>query len=687
MSFDGINNLKNKNTIAYHTINVSYIKTHKKMISKRMALFLVFFMVIQAFSPFLMIKDARAAGPYDLTVTQSSTPGTIHGSVTSDLSGFNYTPGENMIDNTYTIDEGTVVTLTATPDTGYAFDSWGSDCSSESSNVCVLTMDAAKGVQVAWREIGPTKTITVGYNSGSLTTGNITSNPAGIDLEGGNTSAAFEIGYPVTFTATPDDGDTAFEYWSGGCTGSNNTCTITIAADTQDILAFFGVYGPTLNVTKYVSNGGNGTITSEPEGINITTGEQEGSAKFTTGTEVILTASPSGDSEFSGFEGDCVEVDPLNPDPLTCKWTAPQIGFDGNVSGTFSVPQPDQTLTVDTSGTGAGNVTSDPAGIDIDGGTSTYDFAYSTSVTLTPTAADGSTFASWSGDCSGTGTCTVTMTTAKNVTAVFNTSGGSNPTLTAATSGTGTGNVTSDTGGIDIDGGTSSASYTSGTVVTLTATAADGSTFTGWSGGDCTGTGTCAVTVDADTTVTANFNTTTFDITAPNTPVTKDGVTIIFNESLPTGATGVNITVTSLTSENPAPDGERLIKTYSISATNQDGSPITSGFSATITLPYPAGDDAAEENYRIVYWNGTEWSSTGITNIVVDTTNDTITFTTSHFSEFSVVEADNGGLIGDVLPTTGAGFINLFINLVLTALGCLAIIFLVNKSRYRKVLA
>ena len=40
--------------------------------------------------------------------------------------------------------------------------------------------------------------------------------------------------------------------------------------------------------------------------------------------------------------------------------------------------------------------------------------------------------------------------------------------------------------------------------VTLTASAASGSTFTGWSGG-CTGTGTCVVTMDEDKTVTATF--------------------------------------------------------------------------------------------------------------------------------------------------------------------------------------
>ncbi len=48
------------------------------------------------------------------------------------------------------------------------------------------------------------------------------------------------------------------------------------------------------------------------------------------------------------------------------------------------------------------------------------DFAPSTSVALTPNAASGSTFTGWVGEgCSGTGTCTVSMTQARNVTATF----------------------------------------------------------------------------------------------------------------------------------------------------------------------------------------------------------------------------------------------------------------------------
>jgi hypothetical protein len=48
-------------------------------------------------------------------------------------------------------------------------------------------------------------------------------------------------------------------------------------------------------------------------------------------------------------------------------------------------------------------------------------------------------------------------------------------------------------------------SYAYDTQVTLTASAASGSTFVGWSGGNCSGTGTCVVTIDSAQDVTASF--------------------------------------------------------------------------------------------------------------------------------------------------------------------------------------
>jgi hypothetical protein len=75
-------------------------------------------------------------------------------------------------------------------------------------------------------------------------------------------------------------------------------------------------------------------------------------------------------------------------------------------------------LTVTKGGTGSGSVTSNPVSIGCDPTCNSY-FATGSSVTLTATPDSGSAFTGWSGACSGTGTCTVSMTAASSVTASF----------------------------------------------------------------------------------------------------------------------------------------------------------------------------------------------------------------------------------------------------------------------------
>ncbi|MFW5443959.1 MAG: InlB B-repeat-containing protein [Methylococcaceae bacterium] len=77
--------------------------------------------------------------------------------------------------------------------------------------------------------------------------------------------------------------------------------------------------------------------------------------------------------------------------------------------------------------------------------------------------------------------------------------------LTVNNTGTGSGNVSSSPAGINC-GSDCSALYNLNTEVTLTALAAAGSEFTGWSGAGCRGTDTCDITLDAAKTVTANFD-------------------------------------------------------------------------------------------------------------------------------------------------------------------------------------
>jgi DNA-binding beta-propeller fold protein YncE len=76
--------------------------------------------------------------------------------------------------------------------------------------------------------------------------------------------------------------------------------------------------------------------------------------------------------------------------------------------------------------------------------------------------------------------------------------------LTVSKNGSGSGTATSSPSGIDC-GGTCSARFAAGSMVTLTATPDSGSTFAGWSGAGCSGTGTCMVTMGSDRAATAAF--------------------------------------------------------------------------------------------------------------------------------------------------------------------------------------
>ena len=163
------------------------------------------------------------------------------------------------------------------------------------------------------------------------------------------------------------------------------------------------------------------------------------------------------------------------------------------------------TLAVSLTGTGSGTVTSDVGGINCQPDCS---FGYESGdvVTLTASPAQGSTFTGWGGACSGIGGCAVTMSQARNVTAQFtNTSAEpTTRTLSVVRQGGGTGTVTSNPAGIDC-GANCAHSYTDGTSVTLSATPASGSTFAGWDGEGCSGTGACVVTMTQARTVTATF--------------------------------------------------------------------------------------------------------------------------------------------------------------------------------------
>lgn len=167
-------------------------------------------------------------------------------------------------------------------------------------------------------------------------------------------------------------------------------------------------------------------------------------------------------------------------------------------------------LSVDTTGSGSGTVTSGPEGISCDP-TCSAEFVEGEAVTLSAKAAPGSTFAGWGGACAGTGSCKVTMSEAKSVSAEFN--GGGGPVFhTLKVTVSGEGKVSADSGTISsctsAGGASCEGSYEEGAKVTLTETPKAGSLFAGWGTPQCDESteSTCVVTIgSSDEAVAASF--------------------------------------------------------------------------------------------------------------------------------------------------------------------------------------
>lgn len=212
------------------------------------------------------------------------------------------------------------------------------------------------------------------------------------------------------------------------------------------------------------------------------------SADIHAGESVTLTADPI-DSTFAGWKGDACDGSTEN----TCTVTMEAAKF---VSAKFFIPQ-HYYLTIEKDGTGTGTVTGN--GVEC-GNTCFAALNPGSAVSLTAIPAADSLLAGWSGcDSVINAVCNVVMdASTRKVTATFTRQ---YYTLTALKHG----NDTVSGGPIDC-GASCAASIGVGSSVTLTATPAAGSIFSGWHG--CPGTAdanTCTVTMDSDKYVTADF--------------------------------------------------------------------------------------------------------------------------------------------------------------------------------------
>ncbi len=393
---------------------------------------------------------ANFAKPYSLTI--SSTEG---GSVT--------TPGEG----TFVYDEGDVVKLVATPDTGCGFVSWTGDVdtvANANAASTTITMNGDYSLTANFEELAQYDLTTSSTTGGSVT------------VPGEGTFTYYD-GTVVDLVATANSGY-YFINWTGDVgtiTNVNGPTTSITMNDNYSITANFG-HIPPGKVALTTSSTAGGSVTTPGEGAFL----------YNVGEVVSLVASPASGYRFVNWTGNVGTIANVNAASTT-------ITMNGDYSITANfVAVYDLTV----SSTAGGSVTTPGVG--------TFSYDEGTVVNLVATANSGYYFTNWTGD-AGTianvnaPTTTVTMNDNYSITANFEQIPLGKVVLT--TSSTAGGSVTTP--------GEGTSTYDEGTVVDLVAEAEEGYGFVNWTGDVGTITNVNAasttITMNDDYSITANF--------------------------------------------------------------------------------------------------------------------------------------------------------------------------------------
>jgi uncharacterized repeat protein (TIGR02543 family) len=441
---------------------------------------------------------------YTLTVSKT---GTGEGTVTSSPSGIDC--GGTC---SYDYEHGTSVTLTASTSTGNVFTGWsGEGCSG--TGTCTVSMTQARNV---------TANFDIDYCT--LTSNNLPS--AGGSISG---AGSYQCGTAVTLTATPNTGYN-FSNWtnSGGTQLSTNNPYMFTLSSSMTVNANYNFNEYTLTLLREPSAGG--TVS--------------GAGTYEYQSSVTAIATPATGYHFVNW------TDALDNVVST------------NASYTFNMPAENRTLvanflinsyalTVSKTGAGEGTVTSSPSGINC-GSTCSASYEHGTSVTLTAATSTGNVFTGWSGEgCSGTGTCVVSMTQARNVTANFDID---YCTLTSS-------NLPSAGGAISGAG-----SYQCGSAVTLTATPNTGYNFSKWtnSGGTQLSTNNPYMfTLSSSMTVNANYNYNEYTLTLLRDPSAGGSVSGAGTYAYQSSVTATATPATGYTFVNWTDEGDNVVSTDS----------------------------------------------------------------------------------------------------------------------------
>jgi hypothetical protein len=259
--------------------------------------------------------------------------------------------------------------------------------------------------------------------------------------------------------------------------------------------------GTTVPLTVTVS--GDGTVTSNPIGVECVTGTCVTEFPLNTSVTLLPQGGPTG--AFGSWSGACTGS------------AACTVVMSANRSVNVSFV-PGATLTVDVLSAG-GRVSSSPAGITNCVDSCSANFAVGPPVTLTASVVPGGAFTGWGGFCAFRGTnttCAVPLATNTSVTAAFTLKTYRLNVTVATPAGTTEQGTVGEIGGPTIacafGAGPCSTDVGQGMSVSLVATPQPGNRFLNWSGGPCNGQTTLACrtfTMTANASITALFRAST----------------------------------------------------------------------------------------------------------------------------------------------------------------------------------
>ena len=330
------------------------------------------------------------------TVTAIFEPNTYRLTVTVGGTGKGTVTGNNGINCTatctYDLAPNTSVQLAASPDSpsGSTFGGWSDSCTG--TGTCSFNMTGNRGVTATFNAAPPPdkRTLRVSVSGTGRVTGN------GIDCPG-DCEQQYDIGANVQLTAAPGTGLTTT--WGGDCSGTTNTCALTMSSD-KNATATFAAPRRTLTVSVT----GTGRVTGN--GIDC---PGDCTQQYDNGTNVQLTAAP-GTGLTTSWGGDCAGT------TNTCSLT---MSSDKTVSATFASGPVTPQRTLSVSVNGSGTVTG--TGINCPGDC-TQNYASGTQVALTASPATGFARDDWGGDCATAGkaaVCSLAMTASRSAVANF----------------------------------------------------------------------------------------------------------------------------------------------------------------------------------------------------------------------------------------------------------------------------